>query len=161
MPANFPPSGTATEELSGMGTPDILGTYGTFSYYTSDPYTWAGKDVSGGKVYDVGFVESVVEGTLYGPSNPFLVEGPKIQAPFTVYIDPDEPGDRSARRARRQVGEARQGRRGRGGEVGVGEGEEEGAPEVTGRRDHAGAAARAAIGGGGLPRRPDHHDERR
>ncbi len=25
MPANFPPSGTATRELSGMGTPDILG----------------------------------------------------------------------------------------------------------------------------------------
>jgi len=91
MPANFPPSGTATEELSGMGTPDILGTYGTFSYYTSDPYTWAAKDVSGGKVYDVGFVESVAEGTLYGPSNPFLVDAPKIEAPFTVYIDPDQP----------------------------------------------------------------------
>jgi predicted AlkP superfamily phosphohydrolase/phosphomutase len=91
MPANFPPSGTATEELSGMGTPDILGTYGTFSYYTSDPYTWAAKDVSGGKVYDVGFVESIAEGTLYGPSNPFLVDAPKIEAPFTVYIDPDQP----------------------------------------------------------------------
>jgi predicted AlkP superfamily phosphohydrolase/phosphomutase len=91
MPANFPPSGTATEELSGMGTPDILGTYGTFSYYTSDPYTWAGKDVSGGKVYDVGFVDTVAEGKLYGPSNPFLVAGPKIEAPFTVYIDPDQP----------------------------------------------------------------------
>ena len=91
MPANFPPSGTATEELSGMGTPDILGTYGTFAYYTSDPYTWAGKDVSGGKVYDVGFVDTVAEGKLYGPSNPFLVDGPKIEAPFTVYIDPDEP----------------------------------------------------------------------
>ena len=35
MPANFPPSGTATRELSGMGTPDILGTYGTFTFYTS------------------------------------------------------------------------------------------------------------------------------
>jgi predicted AlkP superfamily phosphohydrolase/phosphomutase len=91
MPANFPPSGTASEELSGMGTPDILGTYGTFSYYTSDPYTWAGKDVSGGKVYDVGFVEDVAEGTLYGPSNPFLVEGPKIEAPFKVYIDAEQP----------------------------------------------------------------------
>jgi predicted AlkP superfamily phosphohydrolase/phosphomutase len=91
MPANFPPSGTASEELSGMGTPDILGTYGTFAYYTSDPYTWAGKDVSGGKVYDVGFVETVAEGKLYGPSNPFLVDAPKIEAPFTVYIDPDEP----------------------------------------------------------------------
>jgi predicted AlkP superfamily phosphohydrolase/phosphomutase len=90
MPANFPPSGSATEELSGMGTPDILGTYGTFSYYTSDPYTWAGKDVSGGKVYDVGFVDTVAEGTLYGPSNPFLVDGKKLEAPFKVYIDPDE-----------------------------------------------------------------------
>ena len=91
MPANFPPSGTASEELSGMGTPDILGTYGTFAYYTSDPYTWASKDVSGGKVYDVGFVEDVAEGKLYGPSNPFLVDGPKIETPFTVYIDADEP----------------------------------------------------------------------
>ena len=26
-----------------MGTPDILGTYGTFSYYTTDPFTWAGQ----------------------------------------------------------------------------------------------------------------------
>jgi predicted AlkP superfamily phosphohydrolase/phosphomutase len=91
MPANFPPSGSASEELSGMGTPDILGTYGTFSYYTSDPYTWAGKDVSGGKVYDVGFVETVAEGKLYGTSNPFLVDAPKIEAPFSVYIDPDQP----------------------------------------------------------------------
>jgi predicted AlkP superfamily phosphohydrolase/phosphomutase len=74
-----------------MGTPDILGTYGTFAYYTSDPYTWAGKDVSGGKVYDVGFVDTVAEGKLYGPANPFLVDGSKIEAPFTVYIDPDEP----------------------------------------------------------------------
>ena len=51
MPANFPPSGTASHELSGMGTPDLLGTYGTFSFYTTDPFTWAGKDVGGGKVY--------------------------------------------------------------------------------------------------------------
>ena len=51
MPANFPPSGTATRELSGMGTPDILGTYGTFSYFTSDSGAFAGKKVSGGKVY--------------------------------------------------------------------------------------------------------------
>jgi predicted AlkP superfamily phosphohydrolase/phosphomutase len=30
MPTNFPPSGTATREISGMGTPDVLGTYGMF-----------------------------------------------------------------------------------------------------------------------------------
>jgi predicted AlkP superfamily phosphohydrolase/phosphomutase len=91
MPANFPPSGTASRELSGMGTPDILGTYGTFAYYTSDPYTWAGKDVAGGKVYPVDIVDGVVEGKLYGPTNPFLAEATKISADFTVYVDPDEP----------------------------------------------------------------------
>jgi predicted AlkP superfamily phosphohydrolase/phosphomutase len=90
MPANFPPSGSAHHELSGMGTPDILGTYGTFSYYTSDPYTWSGKDVSGGKVYPVSVVDDVVEGTLYGPTNPFLKEETKISAGFKVYLDPDE-----------------------------------------------------------------------
>ena len=39
---NFPPSGTATRELSGMGTPDIVGTYGTFSYFTTDDSRFRG-----------------------------------------------------------------------------------------------------------------------
>ncbi|PYQ22842.1 MAG: hypothetical protein DMF81_10770 [Acidobacteria bacterium] len=91
MPANFPPSGSARRELSGMGTPDILGTYGTFSYYTTDPFTWAGKDVADGKVYNVGFNDGVAHGLLYGPPNPFLADAPQISAPFTVYVDPDLP----------------------------------------------------------------------
>ena len=64
----------ATRELTGMGTPDLLGTYGTFSFYTSDPFTFAGKDVGGGKVYEVGVVERRRRGQLYGPDNPFLAE---------------------------------------------------------------------------------------
>ena len=39
MPANYPPSGAASQELSGMGTPDLLGTYGTFSFYGTG-VTW-------------------------------------------------------------------------------------------------------------------------
>jgi predicted AlkP superfamily phosphohydrolase/phosphomutase len=42
IPANYPPSGSATIELSGMGTPDILGTYGTFSFFTSTPEAFEG-----------------------------------------------------------------------------------------------------------------------
>ena len=39
MPADFPVTGTATRELSGMGTPDILGTYGTSTFYTTGGFT--------------------------------------------------------------------------------------------------------------------------
>lgn len=91
IPANFPPSGKAYRELSGMGTPDILGTYGTFSLYTTQPFLYEGKDISGGKVYAVDFVDDVVTGDLYGPDNPFLVEPEKVKTPFTVYVDPKLP----------------------------------------------------------------------
>lgn len=91
MPANFPPSGTAKRELSGMGTPDILGTYGTFSFYTTAPQRFAGKDLGGGKIYPIDLIDNVAQGKLYGPSNPFLIEKEKMAADFTVFIDPDEP----------------------------------------------------------------------
>ena len=53
MPANFPPSGTATRELSGMGTPDMLGTYGIFTLFSSRPEVFERKDVSGGVVQPI------------------------------------------------------------------------------------------------------------
>ena len=49
MPANFPPSGTRTRELSGMGTPDILGTYGTFSFFTSSASVSTDRSLAGGR----------------------------------------------------------------------------------------------------------------
>jgi predicted AlkP superfamily phosphohydrolase/phosphomutase len=87
MPANFPPSGAASRELSGMGTPDILGTYGTFSFYTSAAASGGAHDVSGGAIYPVGVEGGVVHATLHGPDNPFLRESTKIEAPFTVHVD--------------------------------------------------------------------------
>ncbi len=86
MPANFPPSGSATRELSGMGTPDLLGTYGTFSFYTSDPFTTGGP-VAGGTVYPVEVHDGVVRATLEGPDNPFLKGHEKVSAGFVAHID--------------------------------------------------------------------------
>ena len=74
MPANFPPSGTASRELSGMGTPDLTGTYGTFSFYTSKLFAFAGQDIGGGEVYEVDVIDGIVNANLHGPDNPFLVE---------------------------------------------------------------------------------------
>ena len=90
MPANFPPSGTATRELSGMGTPDMLGTYGTFSFFSSSPGPLADRTLSGGRVVAVDVVDNVVRGELVGPDNPFRTPARKVTAPFTVYLDPRE-----------------------------------------------------------------------
>lgn len=91
MPANFPPSGSATRELSGMGTPDLLGTYGTFSLYTSDPYAFGGQPLSGGTWYPVAVDGQVVRAQLHGPANPFRTTGEAVTADFTLYIDAVRP----------------------------------------------------------------------
>ncbi|MCH8935330.1 MAG: alkaline phosphatase family protein [Gemmatimonadetes bacterium] len=90
MPANFPPSGTASRELSGMGTPDLLGTYGTFSFFTTVPERIT-EDVSGGVVYRAELVDNVLDATLVGPPNPFLIAGDSVRAEFKVYADPTRP----------------------------------------------------------------------
>ena len=89
MPANFPPSGTAGRELSGMGTPDILGGYGTYSFFTTAPERFAGA--TGGDVVRAEIRRGVFNGSLKGPPNPLLVEPEDLRAEFTVYIDPARP----------------------------------------------------------------------
>jgi predicted AlkP superfamily phosphohydrolase/phosphomutase len=90
MPANFPPSGTADRELSGMGTPDVLGTYGIFALYTTQPDEYA-EDPGGGRILPVDYVNNVVRAQLSGPRNPFLQEPEDVRIDFQVYVDPDEP----------------------------------------------------------------------
>jgi predicted AlkP superfamily phosphohydrolase/phosphomutase len=91
MPANYPPSGLATRELSGMGTPDLLGTYGTFTFYTSAPApAWdrsVYRAVDGGVIRRVDVVDDEVRSTLEGPPNPFRREATKLSAPFTLVRD--------------------------------------------------------------------------
>jgi len=84
MPANYPPSGTATRELSGMGTPDLLGSPGTFSFYTSDLFVSEGA-VDGGYVYPVDLWDDKIEGDLYaGPGS----RAERFSTAFSAYIDP-------------------------------------------------------------------------
>jgi predicted AlkP superfamily phosphohydrolase/phosphomutase len=87
MPANFPPSGKATRELSGMGTPDLLGGYGTFSFFTSEPFAFGGRSLSGGVVVPVNVEGAVVHAAIEGPDDPFVVEPQKTRVEFTCFID--------------------------------------------------------------------------
>jgi predicted AlkP superfamily phosphohydrolase/phosphomutase len=95
LPTNFPVEETATLAISGMGTPDLIDSYGVFSYYTSDPFEDY-PDLSGGNVFRVEVVDNTVRADLIGPYNSLwkpqdngrdeFVNHAKI--PFRVYLDP-------------------------------------------------------------------------
>jgi predicted AlkP superfamily phosphohydrolase/phosphomutase len=90
MPSNFPPVKARGKTLSGMGTPDLRGSYGTFSFYTDDPLAAAGT-VEGGQIIPVQVEASQVAARLIGPDNTFRRGSPPALEPFTVSIDPLEP----------------------------------------------------------------------
>jgi predicted AlkP superfamily phosphohydrolase/phosphomutase len=90
IPANFPPIDTKGKTLSGMGTPDLRGTYGTFTFYTDDPTAAAGA-VEGGEVVQVEVHNNRVASRLIGPENTFRRNSPAATEPFTVDVDPLEP----------------------------------------------------------------------
>lgn len=90
IPANFPPTGTASRELSGMGTPDLLGGYGTFTFYTTRPERFD-DDLTGGRVVPVQFTDGVFRGELSGPPNPFRVDGAPVKVEIAAYRDARRP----------------------------------------------------------------------
>jgi len=89
IPSNFPPAAAKGKTLSGMGTPDLRGTYGTFSFYTDDPTAAAGT-VEGGQIIPVQVENSRVTANLIGPDNSFRKGSPVSTEPFFVAVDPLE-----------------------------------------------------------------------
>ncbi len=86
IPANFPPAASRGVSVSGMGTPDLLGTYGTFSFYTDDP-TLLSLDVSGGEIYPVRGLGTRIEAAFHGPANSMRADRRELTSPFTVHVD--------------------------------------------------------------------------
>ena len=89
IPANFPPIAAKGKTLSGMGTPDLRGTYGTFTFYTDDPTAAVGA-VEGGEVVQVEVKNNRVATNLIGPDNTFRRNAPAATEPLTVDVDPLE-----------------------------------------------------------------------
>jgi predicted AlkP superfamily phosphohydrolase/phosphomutase len=101
IPTNFPVEETATKAIAGMGTPDLVDSYGVFSYYTSDPFEDY-PNLEGGEILYVDVNSNVVHSNLLGPMNSLVT--PKdtttdpyantAKIPFTVYLDPKADGAR-------------------------------------------------------------------
>ena len=89
IPANFPPIAAKGKTLSGMGTPDLRGTYGTFTFYTDDPTAAVGA-LEGGEIVQVEVKNNRVTTNLIGPDNTFRRNSPPSTEPFTVDVDPLE-----------------------------------------------------------------------
>ncbi len=85
IPANFPPD-EAGREISGMGTPDMLGTMGTFSFFTDRPLEK--KKETGGRVQQVTLENYTVTAKIDGPPNPYKKNKEDLTIPFTVHVDP-------------------------------------------------------------------------
>ncbi len=102
MPANYPPTPSTGAEffcLSDMGTPDIRGTQGLFSFYTDDPFP---KPVSGGgESVRISFVDNEAVTAFHGPYDSTLQlekdekgktpSHKPVETPLTIYRDPADP----------------------------------------------------------------------
>jgi predicted AlkP superfamily phosphohydrolase/phosphomutase len=87
LPSNFPVRTETIRCVSGMGTPDLLGTYGTFSFFTSN-HDRTKKAVTGGKLFPVKIVDNKVVTELAGPVNSLKKGRPNTSIPFTIWRDP-------------------------------------------------------------------------
>ncbi|MFH1277592.1 MAG: alkaline phosphatase family protein [Candidatus Eisenbacteria bacterium] len=95
IPTNFPVDETATRAISGMGTPDLVDSYGMFNYYTSDTFEDY-PNVSGGNIHYVEVKNHAAETFLPGPLN--SMKKPKddkrdkvvnyAKVPVRIYRDP-------------------------------------------------------------------------
>lgn len=101
MPANFPVSDSKARVLAGMGTPDLEGTYGTFTYVTDSIADWT-RQPTGGRVLRAEVEDgrvAILDGRggrispwLVGPVNPLLSrrladELRSVRVSFDVYLD--------------------------------------------------------------------------
>ncbi len=92
IPSNYPPSPSHHGHmccLSGMGVPDLLGTYGTHQYFSSD--TARTIEEAGGIRKPISFSNHFGKNSLAGPDNTSLQKPSRVSVPFEVYRHPTEP----------------------------------------------------------------------
>ena len=91
LPSNYPPSKAQYGHhhcLSGMGTPDLLGTYGTYQHFSEDGPVRT-KDEPGGMRTMLFFENETAKATLVGPLDSLLKKPVSIKVDFLVHRDID------------------------------------------------------------------------
>jgi predicted AlkP superfamily phosphohydrolase/phosphomutase len=85
VPITFPPDRFYGAQLSAMSVPDLRGTQGTFTLYTTRPASTRFKE--GGLRIPVELRGDRIEATVQGPENPFVRNTPPLDVPLCVRLD--------------------------------------------------------------------------
>jgi len=80
VPVTYPPD-PISRMLSGMGVPDLLGTQGTFTIYTTNEVA---PETTGGRQIQVKPVDGRVEVGFDGPADPFWVDPAPMSVPVVI-----------------------------------------------------------------------------
>jgi predicted AlkP superfamily phosphohydrolase/phosphomutase len=89
LPSNYPPSPSAHGHhrcLCGMGTPDMLGSYGTYQYFAEDVPA-AGVVEGGGRRSRLAFDADTASARIVGPTNTLLADPRPVEIDFLVHRD--------------------------------------------------------------------------
>jgi predicted AlkP superfamily phosphohydrolase/phosphomutase len=89
-PVCFPAADRGARTLSGITTPDIHGSYGVFTLFTSDPGA-VSRPVPGGRIERVAVRGDAAAGLLQGPTNTFHRSRDKVGVEVTIERDPENP----------------------------------------------------------------------
>jgi predicted AlkP superfamily phosphohydrolase/phosphomutase len=84
VPVTFPPEKFYGVQLSGMCVPDLRGTQGTFSFYTTNSND-SGEHTAG-ESFTVASNNGTIKAELIGPQNPFHKDNSVLKCPFVVTI---------------------------------------------------------------------------
>ena len=94
VPLTFPPERFAGAMLSAMCVPDLRGTQGSFSYFTTSAdevhATEAAPESTGGLRILVEERDGLIEAILPGPENSMSVDGGPMEIPFTLRVDREQ-----------------------------------------------------------------------
>ena len=85
VPITFPPETFHGVLLSGMCTPDLKGSQGTFTYYTTSTTDAKGRE--GGVQIQVSRCGDTIQTLLYGPENSLVRDGGTLTLPLTLTLD--------------------------------------------------------------------------
>ncbi|MBI9076337.1 MAG: alkaline phosphatase family protein [Desulfatibacillum sp.] len=86
LPANYPPTPSSAGNhqcLSGMGVPDLMGTHGTYQYFSHDGPDYVLRE-GGGQRTRISFHNSIAKARLEGPQNPFSSPQKPVLIEFSV-----------------------------------------------------------------------------